>query len=163
MIVFKKAISKDDYLQIEALADVIWRDHYIPMVGKAQIDYMLHNFQSASAIEKQIATGLDYYLLIYNQVPIGYVAIKKEAEALFLSKIYVLKDYRGKNIGKETISFVEEKAKIYQLSAIRLTVNINNESAIAFYKKAGFIISRPLVADIGNGFVMDDYEMLKLL
>lgn len=153
--------AKEYYLQIAKLADVIWREHYIPIVGKPQIDYMLDKYQSAIAIEEQIKNGFEYFLITYEKEPVGYLSIKKEAESLFLSKIYVLSSYRGKKIGKVAMTFIEEKAKSYQLKKIRLTVNINNTNAIKAYEKLRFVNVGPLVTDIGNGFVMDDYQMIK--
>ena len=161
MTVIKIANTFSDYLQIEALANTIWREHYIPIVGKPQIDYMLDKFQSAKAIEKQIEEGYEYFTLIYDNVSVGYISIKQESNALFLSKIYVLSTYRGKKIGKAAMQFVENKAKTYQLKTIRLTVNIHNTNSIKAYEKLGFKNVGPTVADIGNGFIMDDYEMVK--
>lgn len=163
MIDITTANTKAYYLQIEKLADIIWREHYIPIVGKPQIDYMLDKFQSATAIEEQVANGFEYFLITYEAVAVGYISIKKEAVSLFLSKIYVLSSYRGKKIGKSAMIFVEEKAKSYQLKSIRLTVNINNTNSIKAYEKLGFINTGSLVADIGNGFVMDDYQMVKTI
>lgn len=163
MITIKKTERYSDYEVIEELADVIWREHYIPIVGKPQIDYMLDKFQSAKAIEKQVTEGFEYFILNYDKTPVGYMAIKQETEALFLSKIYVLSNYRGKKIGKAAMLFVENKTKIYKLPKIRLTVNKHNTDAIKTYEKLGFKNIRDLVQDIGNGFVMDDFEMVKLV
>ncbi|MEP3836130.1 MAG: GNAT family N-acetyltransferase [Algibacter sp.] len=156
-----EAKSIKDYLQIETLADVIWREHYIPIVGKPQIDYMLEKFQSVKPISEQIEKGFAYFIIHFEGVSVGYIAIKKETDALFLSKIYVLSTHRGKKIGKVAMAFVEDKAKQYKLNKIRLTVNINNTNSIKAYEKLGFLNIGSLVADIGNGFVMDDYEMVK--
>ncbi|AUP81126.1 GNAT family N-acetyltransferase [Flavivirga eckloniae] len=155
------ANTRELYLQIEKLADIIWREHYIPIVGKPQIDYMLDKYQSATAIEEQVVNGQGYFLIIYEDEFVGYLSIKKEVNALFLSKIYVLSNYRGKKIGKAAMAFIVEKAKSYQLKSIRLTVNINNTGSIKAYEKLGFVNVGPLVTDIGNGFVMDDYQMVK--
>ncbi|WP_396601430.1 GNAT family N-acetyltransferase [Algibacter sp. R77976] len=163
MIKIEIATSTKDYLQIETLADTIWREHYIPIVGKPQIDYMLDKFQSAKAIESQVKDGFEYFSMFYNKIPVGYISIKQETDSLFLSKIYVLSNYRGKKIGKATMQFVENKAKSYQLKKIRLTVNIHNTNSIKAYEKLGFDNVGPIVADIGNGFVMDDYQMVKNL
>lgn len=149
-----------DYLQIEQLADIIWREHYIPIVGKPQIDYMLEKYQSATVIENQIADGFEYFMLNYESISVGYLAIKREENALFLSKIYVLSSYRGKKIGKTAMQFIEAKALEYGLKNIRLTVNINNTNAIKAYEKLGFVNVGPLITDIGNGFIMDDYQMI---
>ena len=163
MIKILPANTTSDYKQIETLADAIWREHYIPIVGKPQIDYMLDKYQSAKAIEKQVEDGFEYFSIFYNETPVGYLSIKSEVNALFLSKIYVLSSFRGKKIGKGAMEFTEQKAKSYQLKNIRLTVNINNTNSILAYEKLGFINVGPVVKDIGSGFVMDDYEMIKTI
>jgi len=161
MIHIKPAINYSDFKQIETLADTIWREHYIPIVGKLQIDYMLGKYQSAKAIKTQIENGFEYFVLHLDNTAVGYISIQAEQEVLFLSKIYVLKHYRRKKIATQALVFIEEKAKSYQLKSIRLTVNKHNTEAIKTYEQFGFKYIRPLVTDIGNGFVMDDYEMGK--
>ncbi|MDO5971820.1 GNAT family N-acetyltransferase [Flavivirga aquimarina] len=161
MIDFIVVNTKEYYSQVAKLADVIWREHYISIVGKPQVDYMLNKYQSAIAIEEQVLNGFEYFLVTYENKPIGYISMKKEVTSLFLSKIYVLSSYRGKKIGKAAMLFVERKAAEYQLKNIRLTVNINNVKAIKAYEAFGFVNVGPLVTDIGSGFVMDDYEMVK--
>ena len=156
------AANTSEYFNVIAtLADSIWREHYIPIIGKPQVDYMLEKFQSVKAIVEQVRNDFEYYLIYLNEAPVGYISIKKETEALFLSKIYVLSSQRGKKIGKTALNFVEEKGKAYKLNKIRLTVNIHNTNSIAAYKNLGFKNIGSVVADIGNGFVMDDFEMIK--
>jgi ribosomal protein S18 acetylase RimI-like enzyme len=46
-------------------------------------------------------------------------------------------------------------------SAMMLAVNKNNRNAIAAYRKHGFHIDSSVVKDIGGGFVMDDYLMVR--
>ena len=151
------------FIQIANLAATIWREHYTPIIGNKQVDYMLDKFQSASAIEGQVADGYEYFVLNYNAEAAGYISVKCEADTLFLSKIYVLSSCRGKKIAKNAMRFIEEKAKNNQLKYIRLTVNIHNTNSIKAYEKMGFVNSGPTVADIGNGFIMDDYLMIKTL
>jgi hypothetical protein len=38
-----------------------------------------------------------------------------------------------------------------------------NTGSIAFYKHLGFTILETVVQDIGNGFVLDDYKMVKTI
>ena len=61
------------------------------------------------------------------------------------------------------LQFIEQIARELGLSSIYLTVNKNNEHSIAVYKKKGFLTVKDQVADIGNGFVMDDYIMEKII
>lgn len=161
MITIKASNSTADFEVIEKLADTIWREHYIPIVGKPQIDYMLNKFQSVRAMQQQAAIGYEYYIVFFKELPVGYLSIKQEDKHLFLSKIYILNTYRGQGIGKTTMQFISEKANAYQLIDIRLTVNKYNTNSIKAYESMGFKNVGVLVTDIGNGFVMDDFEMIK--
>lgn len=163
MIRFKQADSIEGCEVIEQLAHTIWREHYIPIIGKAQVDYMLDKFQSTSAIQEQIDTGFEYFWIEFESMPVGYMAYKLEKDSLFLSKIYVLASYRGRKIGAAAMHFVEEQAKRYGLKTITLTVNKNNHKAINAYLSLGFVNLGSVVAEIGNGFVMDDFKMAKTL
>ena len=81
---------------------------------------------------------------------------------MFLSKIYVQNSLRGKGLGKKAMAFVEEKAKELNCKGISLTVNRENLNSIKAYKKMGFVNTGTNIADIGEGFVMDDYLMEKI-
>ena len=160
---FKPAYTEINFIVIANLANKIRREHYISIVGKPQIDYMLKEFQSASAIHKHIGEGFEYFIIIYNQEAVGYLSVRPEKEALFLSKIYVLSEYRGKGIGKRAMEFIDDRAGYHNLKTIYLTVNKNNSNSIKAYERMGFENLGSVVKDIGNGFVMDDYKMKKIL
>jgi ribosomal protein S18 acetylase RimI-like enzyme len=61
--------------------------------------------------------------------------------------------------GRQMIQFVIQQASKLKCQSITLTVNKYNKNTILAYQKLGFIQKRELVIDIGNGFVMDDFEM----
>lgn len=90
------------------------------------------------------------------------MAIKPEDNFLFLSKLYVAETSRGKGVGRVALNFIDEEAKKQQLLGIRLKVNKYNTASIAVYEKLDFKNVKASVTDIGNGFVMDDFEMEKL-
>lgn len=154
--------SEEQILVLERLAKEIWEHHYIPIVGAAQIEYMLDKFQSAKPMKEQMKNGYSYYLA-KNSNSIGYLCIKSQGNYLFISKIYIHHSQRGNGYGKKLISFAEKKAKSNRLSALRLIVNKQNSNTISFYESLGFENRRELVTDIGRGYVMDDFEMVKNL
>ena len=161
---FKPATNNSGLELISELAKVIWTEHYSPIIGIDQVNYMLEKFQSKQAIENQVLNNDFKYFIIYiESSPVGYLSIKKEANALFLSKIYILKSSRGKGIGKEAMNFIEMQAKTLNCNAIYLTVNKYNTNSIMAYQKIGFDTVEELVIDIGNGYVMDDYKMEKTI
>lgn len=148
---------------VESLAYSIWREHYTPIIGSQQVEYMLEKFQSKEAILDQIEKqGHLYYLLEDKDSDwVGYVAVIPKDKELFLSKLYINTANRGKGYGRYALDFIETIARDKGLSKISLTVNKNNAHSIKIYEKLGFMISDSLVTDIGNGFVMDDYKMEK--
>jgi ribosomal protein S18 acetylase RimI-like enzyme len=146
---------------IESLAKEIWTEHFIPIIGEQQVDYMLAKYQSKQAVKQQIASGVLYFLIKESLAFIGYIAVHPRGDELFLSKIYVQSSCRARGYGKKAVQFVETLARERGLRKIALTVNKNNTSAIRAYEKVGFRNVGSLVQDIGSGFVMDDYAMEK--
>lgn len=161
MIDFIPAKTEIYFQELSKLADIVWREYYIPIVGKPQVDYMLRKYQSAEAIRNQVSTGFEYFIITLKKKTVSYIAIKQEEDALFLSKIYVLNQHRGKAIGRAAVEFIEQKAKNYRLKTIRLHVNINNAEAIKVYHKLGFINVGSLNVSIGEGFFTDDFILEK--
>lgn len=151
--------QEDDLTAIANLADIIWREHYTPIIGPEQVEYMLHKFQSASAMSQQISEGVSYYTLWLDELLVGYLSFYTKGEVLFLSKIYVLSQIRGQGIGQQAIEFIKEQAQLQGLERIQLTVNKHNTGSITAYEKMGFKKTEEVVMDIGEGFVMDDFVM----
>lgn len=143
---------------IAALAEEIWNQHFVPIIGKAQVDYMVEKFQSYPALKNQIEKdGYEYYQIYSSHSPAGYIGIHQETNALFLSKLYIKKDFRGQHLATEALKFLIELCKERGLKKIWLTCNKHNENTLAIYEHLGFKITDEQTADIGNGFVMDDY------
>lgn len=159
--IFCKATDEQAIKLIESLAAEIWSEYYTPALGKSQVDYMLDTIQSKQAIHNQIKDGYLYYLIKNNDHNIGYLAVHERDNHLFLSKIYIKSGYRGKGYGKQAIQFTEKLARERNHSKVELTVYKHNLNSIKSYQKLGFNITEPVVADIGNGYVMDDYKMEK--
>ncbi len=156
------AVSTERQIEIVvSLAREIWAEHYIPIIGKAQVDYMLERFQSKQAVSQQIKRGLLYFLIQEDSECIGYIAVHPKGRELFLSKIYIKSSRRGKGYGRKAVQFAETLAKKRKLNKIVLTVNKNNVNSIKAYEKFGFKNVGSIIQDIGNGFVMDDYKMEK--
>ena len=163
MIEFVLSTTKQQFNKIADLAAIIWREHYIPIIGKEQVEYMIKNFQSPEAMYSQHKDGYQYFMVIKDENLVGYVSVKKQGDSLFLSKIYVSKDFRGQKIGKAAMGFVQKKALEMNCKSTTLGVNKHNTNSIEAYKKMGFVNKGSMVTDIGNGFIMDDYKMEKPL
>ncbi len=144
---------------LSAVADDIWHEHFVPIIGEAQVDYMLEKFLSPDALVEQINFGYQYYLLSFEYTFAGFAGVHKEDGKLFLSKLYVHKDFRGKGIASYMFQQFIALCKKNNLDKIWLTCNRHNTHTIDIYKHWGFETVREEATDIGNGFVMDDYIM----
>ena len=156
MTIFIKA-ELNDLSTLEKLAQEIWREYSICFITKEQIEYMLDKFQSQKAMISQLQNGYEYYFIKENNQNAGYFAIQPQTNKLFLSKIYISKNFRNKGLGRKSLEFIKQKAKECQLNTIELTVNKTNENSIKAYQNWGFKIKSSDITDIGNGFVMDDF------
>lgn len=163
-MIIKPVTTQEELQLIANLAKEIWTEHFTPIIGARQVEYMLARFQSYPAMKEQTEQqGHQYYLFLLNNQNAGYMAVQKQEKQLFLSKIYVLKQYRNRKIASRAFAFLQDKCRKNGLEKIWLTVNKNNVNSIEAYKKSGFVIEKPLVTDIGNCFVMDDYVMKKAI
>jgi GNAT superfamily N-acetyltransferase len=158
---------------VAGLAHEIWYEYYVPLIGRAQVDYMVSKFQSNGAMAGQMREGYEYFLVHSggqqglagrDGQPIGYCAVQPQPaeNSLFLSKLYLLRDARGGGTGRVCMEFIEQLARRRGLNLLWLTVNKGNP-AVKAYERLGFRIAADLVMDIGGGFVMDDYRMEKSL
>lgn len=144
---------------LSAIADDIWHEYFTPILGEAQVDYMLEKFLSPDALIEQINNGYEYFVFSYEYTFAGFAGIKEEDGKLFLSKLYVHKDSRGKKIASYMFSKFIEICKMRKLKSIWLTCNRNNTDTLAIYEHLGFKKLREEKADIGNGFYMDDFVL----
>lgn len=160
---FKEAIDLPDIETISQLADEIWRDHYMPIIGAEQVEYMLKHFQNVDAIRNQIDSGYQYFILRQKEQPLAYFATLRDAsrQSLHISKIYVRSSHQRQGLGKQIITFIESYCRQQGFSHVWLTVNRHNQNAIDFYLRNKFLNTGALVQDIGAGFVMDDFKMVK--
>ena len=142
--------------EMSKMATEIVREHFDPIIGEKQNDYMLKRFQSVDAITNQLAQGYRYYFVQEENHCVGFVAFYPKNDVMYLSKFYLYKDMRGKGYARRMLLFVIEETKKAGLDVIELNVNRFN-SACKAYEKLGFKVIRSEKNDIGNGFYMDDY------
>lgn len=154
-----KNMNADNAPELAKAAKEIWNEHFLPIIGQAQVDYMLEKFQSEQAIRQQINEGIRYIGAYVDSRLVGYSCYKLESERLFISKLYVKKENRGLGIGRAMFNHELNLARESGKSTLYLTVNKYNELAISVYKRLGFYVEDSDVTDIGGGFVMDDYIM----
>ena len=159
MFDWTKIETDEQIKELCVLAKEIWNEYSICFISQEQIDYMLEKFQSEAVVKDQIKfQKYQYYFLEEDGENIGYFAVQRQKDNLFLSKIYIKKGFRGKGYGRKAfVNAIIPIAQELELPAIRLTFNKYNFASIMAYEKLGFDRIDSKEFDIGNGYVMDDY------
>jgi len=156
-------IAKQHELEeIARLAEITWNEHYIPIIGQKQVDYMLAKIYSEKAMQEQFAKkGHVFYFVELDGKRIGYVAVTymPEINEVFIHKFYLLAQKQKKGLGTQVFHL------LYTLfpaeATYKLTVNRQNFKSINFYFKNGFTIHSVEDFDIGEGYFMNDFVMVK--
>lgn len=157
-------VDENEIKDVAALASSIWHEYFPCILTEGQIDYMVEQFQSEHAMLSQIHDKGYRYAYIEDDGEVkGYTAICPEGKKLFISKLYLKKEERGRGYGSAAIQRIIEYAKENNHSFIYLTVNKYNDKAIKAYERNGFEKIQSICTDIGDGYVMDDYVMEKVL
>ena len=155
---FRKARISDIPI-IQRIAEKTWRPTYGHILSEEQTLYMLDMMYSGDALQKQIESSIDFYLVEQAQQIMGYFSIEViEPGHMKLHKIYLDPQHKSKGAGSEIIQYIKQIATKAGVNKIELNVNKFN-SAVHFYEKMGFIRAKEMVLDIGNGYIMDDYVM----
>lgn len=153
-------LSRNDPAAIEemsALAAKIVKEVFDPIIGAAQNDYMIKKFQTVGAITEQLTHGYRYYFVADESgEPVGFLAFYPRGDELYLSKFYLKKEFRGRGLSRDMLSFVTGQARAAGLTAVTLNVNRNNPAVFA-YESLGFEKIREEKNAIGGGFFMDDF------
>lgn len=145
---------------VASVAHSVWREAYEGIVPREQTLYMLDRFQSYEAVRGQVRDeGYTYLLIRKGDRPVGFAGYVPDERGMCLSKIYILKEFRGLGLSRRLLDRIVDDARARGMGVVHLTVNRGNERSIAVYRSLGFEIVGSGDKPIGDGFFMCDYYM----
>ncbi|QVW25834.1 GNAT family N-acetyltransferase [Pseudomonas hormoni] len=80
--------------------------------------------------------GRENWLIVRDEVLLGYVSLSRDARALYIRELHVLETFQGQGAGSWAIDQVLSMARKERRPALRLTVFENNP-AKALYERKG--------------------------
>ncbi|MEN3941960.1 GNAT family N-acetyltransferase [Prosthecobacter sp. SYSU 5D2] len=161
-----RRIGEDELPVVQKLGHQIWRKYYPAIISEAQIEYMLSVWYQPAAMAREMQSRDTWFALIEveSHGPVGYLSFEKyPGEVLFINKLYVQPDMHGHGVGAAALKWTYDRAAELGCRSVQLRVNKRNATAIRAYQRAGFRFVEDVCSDIGNGFVMDDFRMEKML
>lgn len=158
--------TDSNFTDIRAIANEVWPKTYGSILGQAQFDYMMEMMYSIASLQIQANEKQHHFILAKeNGIAVGFASYEfncNQTSKTKIHKIYILSTQQGKGIGKILLDYIAKEACKHNNTALFLNVNKYN-TAQHFYKKLGFEITAEEVIDIGQGYVMDDYVMEKVI
>lgn len=157
-------LAADAIGELIALAGVSWRAHYPGIISVAQIEYMLAQRYNTDVIRGELeerAACWDVLRVDGAMAAFASYFVSERPRVMKLDKLYVHPHQQRKGYGGLLIEHVCRVMSGANCDALMLAVNKRNVKAIAAYRKHGFRITESVTKDIGEGFVMDDYIMLR--
>jgi len=144
-------ITKVNLIDIDLLKEICiktFSETFSSANSEEDMDKYLENNFSTKKLNLELidkASGF-YFAKIDNRV-IGYLKINigqsqteiKSNDSLEIERIYVLKEFHGKNVGQALYEKAIEIAKVKRVKYVWLGVWEQNQRAIRFYQKNGFI------------------------
>lgn len=161
-----KPAAVADLTAIRELATLIWHAYYPAIVTREQIDYMLERMYALETLREELLNrGVRFDRLLLGDEFIGFASYGPTDAPLAwkLHKLYLLPAYHGKGLGSQLLRHSELQARHGGAQRLTLNVNKRNAQAIAAYQRNGFVVLESITLDIGGGFVMDDFVMVKPL
>jgi len=160
-----------DVDRIREIAEITWPVTYSEIISAEQIEFMLNWMYSKEKIKEAISDEKQDFLVlemkndpsINSETIVGFAGIEHHYQSNAITrihKLYVLPSTQGTGAGKALFNAIIEEAKANDSTLLHLNVNKANK-AVSFYQHLGFHVHEEEVLDIGKGFVMDDYVMVK--
>lgn len=120
--------------------------------------YLQEEFSIKKLKEELSDPNSEFYLALTEDKIVGYIKLNsgaaqtdiKDKNAMEIQRIYVLKEYQGKQIGIALHTKALEIAKQKKLDYLWLGVWEENPKAIQFYEKIGFIAFDKHVFKLGK-------------
>lgn len=138
-----------DSKQLAQLAKASFLPAHGHSASKEDIDnYIAGNFSETNFIAEISNPESHYYLIYYDKKLAGYSKITLNTtnenitseNVTYMSRLYLLKEFYGKNLGKLLFDFNITFSKEHNQVGIWLAVWVENQRAIHFYTKMGFKI-----------------------
>jgi len=139
-----KKCATDDLDLLHKIAVESYNDTYQYLWKDGGTSYLEKFYQKETFRKELSATDIHYFLAYENDTAVGFFKIKENAiaaypasECLELDKLYLLKEYIGKGIGKIIMDFIISLTKEKKRSILWLKV-MDSSPARFSYEKAGF-------------------------
>jgi diamine N-acetyltransferase len=159
---------------VDALRDISIRT-FVETFAALNTEENMRKYLTASFSREKLAAELqdvnaDFYFATVDNRVVGYLKLNagpsqtelRDDTAIEIERIYVLKAFHGKKVGQLLYEKALEAARQAQAAYIWLGVWEENQRAIQFYKKNGFVVFDQHIFRLGDDEQTDIMMKLRL-
>jgi len=154
-----KRVSIDDVGQLQKIARQTFSETFSPWNSSEDMEKYLDEEISSEKMTAELTdpNAVFYFATLDNNV-IGYLKLNfgqsqtelQDNKAVEIQRIYVLKEYHGKNVGQILFDKAIRIAEENNVEYVWLGVWGKNQRAVRFYKKNGFVEFDQHIFKLGN-------------
>lgn len=147
-MIIKKA-SPADLKELQDIGIRSYLPHYTHLWKADGVDWYMRRCFADEVLQFELSDpNIEYYIAQAEGQNIGILKLvlhkplpdSNIENALYLEKIYFVKEWTGKGVGRKLIEFVFKRAKKLKRVCVWLMAMDTSEKPVAAYKRAGFVI-----------------------
>lgn len=144
-----KKVALSDWRELREIGIKSYVPHYTHLWNTNGLEWYLERCFGAEFLNNEIADpNIEYYIISSEDEDIGILKLVLQKSlpdsevdnALYLEKIYFVKQWTGRGVGREIMNFAFERAKELKRDYVWLVAMDTSDKPIAAYEKAGFTI-----------------------
>lgn len=158
-------VQESDLNELQQIARQTFAESFAEFNTQADMEhYLNHNLSLASITNEWRDRGSAFYFARAGGQTVGYLKINHHncelclataGSGLEIERLYILKEFHGKNFGSQLIRFSETIAANHNHKYLWLGVWENNFGARAFYQKLNFTLIGEKNFQLGNDMQRD--------
>ena len=161
---FRNATSSEIKIIMD-LASKALPTEFAGILTTDEIDMTLERMYSQEVLQNSVESGRHFIIVTVDSSDAGFGSFIKEGpELYFMSKLYVLPEYRAQGVGTALFTTICKEIWLHQgksYCTIELLAN-HSSSAIAFYKKMGMKRVREMLFDLDSFEIAEEVYSLEL-
>ena len=164
-------VTLNDVLQLQEISRRTFEETFSENNSEENMQkYLAENLSTKQLLAELNDNNAEFYFAVFQGKTIGYLKLNfgqsqtelKDEKALEIERIYVSKEFHGKNVGQLLYNKAIEIANEKNAEYVWLGVWEENPRAINFYKKNGFIEFDKHIFKLGEDEQTDIMMKLKL-
>ena len=161
-----KKCTLEDLFELQSISIETYTQTFKEHNTPENLAAYLEQAYSLDKLERELSISSSYFFFIYSGQQIaGYLKLNTDdtqtepmgRDALEVERIYVRKAFQKLGIGKQLLNKAIEMAEQQNKKTVWLGVWENNDNALAFYHKKGFVQTG------SHSFYMGDDEQIDLI